>query len=131
MELERPAAAQRQGTRTDLSTFSPRGLKVKKRPQSTEIAAQAVDMSRVTYQRAKYVMDTDIVLHVSRPVLRRHHGGQTARFAVPSATDVRVVGGVREFSGARRLALSGRRSRSGYSCGHLVFEREQVPDELT
>jgi len=51
-ELERPAAAERQGTRTDLSTFSPRGLKVEKRPQSTEIAAQAVDMSRPTYQRA-------------------------------------------------------------------------------
>lgn len=60
--LEKPKAAERRsdgltrGTEPPLGSGDPNGLG--QGPRSEDIAANAVDMSRITYRRAKYVIDT-------------------------------------------------------------------------
>ncbi len=51
--LQRPAAAERQAEGGGARWLSSRDLKQSRAPQTLEIAAEAVGMARVTYQRAK------------------------------------------------------------------------------
>ena len=92
-EMEKPAAKERQGSRTDLGHSAPESGKFQ---ESREIAADAIGMSRATYSRVKQALvvaenpdEPEEVREVARDVLAQIDAGAAIASQVERIKEVR------------------------------------------